>query len=174
MVVFAFPSRLSSFWASPCRGGTARLSAYIAARQPKWRTVGRVPDVVGSRLPRPYHFRARIQSFQAVAAPFPGDPTPELLFDGCGISRVAVKTNKFSINLEFPASPGCWGTRRVSRARWIEISEATSSDASTYFVFPKEKSRKHRRRRFREIPPSSAPPKTTESGGFRRRSSCPA
>jgi hypothetical protein len=28
---------------------------------------------VGSRLPRPYHFRARIQSFQAVAAPFPGD-----------------------------------------------------------------------------------------------------
>jgi len=32
-----------------------------------------VPDVVGPRLPRPYHFRARIQSFQAVAAPFPGD-----------------------------------------------------------------------------------------------------
>src|SRR5271169_1207159 len=31
----------------------------------------RVPDLVGSRLPRPYHFRARIQSFQAVAAPFP-------------------------------------------------------------------------------------------------------
>jgi hypothetical protein len=28
---------------------------------------------VGSRLPSPYHFRARIQSFQAVAAPFPGD-----------------------------------------------------------------------------------------------------
>jgi hypothetical protein len=26
---------------------------------------------VGSRLPRPYHFRARIQSFQALAAPFP-------------------------------------------------------------------------------------------------------
>jgi hypothetical protein len=33
----------------------------------------RVPYLVGSRLPRPYHFRARIQSFQAVAAPFPGD-----------------------------------------------------------------------------------------------------
>ena len=32
----------------------------------------RVPDLVGSRLPSPYHFRARIQSFQAVAAPFPG------------------------------------------------------------------------------------------------------
>ena len=27
---------------------------------------------MGSRLPRPYHFRARIQSFQALAAPFPG------------------------------------------------------------------------------------------------------
>jgi hypothetical protein len=57
--------------------GRRWLSAYIAARQPKWRGPrGRVPDVVGSRLPRPYHFRAQIQSFQAVAAPFPGDPTP--------------------------------------------------------------------------------------------------
>src|SRR5271170_8134813 len=33
----------------------------------------RVPHLVGSRLPSPYHFRARNQSFQAVAAPFPGD-----------------------------------------------------------------------------------------------------
>src|SRR5271169_6996810 len=33
----------------------------------------RIPDLVASRLPRPYHFRARIQSFQVVAAPFPGD-----------------------------------------------------------------------------------------------------
>src|SRR5271156_1103312 len=32
-----------------------------------------VPDLVGSRFPSPYHFRARIQSFQAVAAPFPGN-----------------------------------------------------------------------------------------------------
>src|SRR5271170_5566208 len=59
--------------------GRRWLSAYIAARQPKWRKVGRVPDVVGSRLPRPYHFRARIQSFQAVAAPFPVDATVKLL-----------------------------------------------------------------------------------------------
>ena len=37
--------------------------------------VSRAPDTrsCGSRLPRPYHFRARIQSFQTVAAPFPGD-----------------------------------------------------------------------------------------------------
>src|SRR5271163_4683190 len=33
----------------------------------------RLPHLVGSRPPSPYHFRARIQSFQAVAAPFPGD-----------------------------------------------------------------------------------------------------
>ena len=33
----------------------------------------RIPDVVAWRLPRPYHFRARIQSFQVVAAPFPGN-----------------------------------------------------------------------------------------------------
>jgi hypothetical protein len=33
----------------------------------------RVPDLVGSRLPSPYHFGARIQSFQGVAAPFAGD-----------------------------------------------------------------------------------------------------
>ena len=64
--------------------------------------------------------------------------TAELLFGDCGISRVAVKTNKFSITLEFLASPGCWGARRVSRVRWIGISKATSSQASTYFVFPKE------------------------------------
>ena len=44
MVVFAFPSRLSYFWASPYRGGTARLSGYVAARQPKWRTVGRAAE----------------------------------------------------------------------------------------------------------------------------------
>ena len=49
------------------------------------RTVSRaaVPDVVASRLLRPYHFLALIQSFQSVAAPFPGDYG----FDrGCGLS----------------------------------------------------------------------------------------
>src|SRR5271170_1406714 len=32
-----------------------------------------VPYLVALWLPRPYHFPARIQSFQVVAAPFPGD-----------------------------------------------------------------------------------------------------
>jgi hypothetical protein len=44
-------------------------SAGGRARSPR----GGIPDLVGSRLPGPYHFRARIQSFQAVAAPFPGN-----------------------------------------------------------------------------------------------------
>ncbi len=44
-------------------------SAGVAHGPPR----ARVPHLVGSRLPRPYHFRARIQSFQGVAAPFPGD-----------------------------------------------------------------------------------------------------
>jgi hypothetical protein len=33
----------------------------------------RIPDLVAPRLPRPYHFRARIQYYQYVVAPFPGD-----------------------------------------------------------------------------------------------------
>ena len=44
-------------------------SAGSAHAQPR----AHVPYLVGTRLPSPYHFRARIQSFQAVAAPFPGD-----------------------------------------------------------------------------------------------------
>ena len=45
-------------------------SGGVARGQPR---AARVPHLVGSRLPSPYHFRARIQSFQAVAAPFPGN-----------------------------------------------------------------------------------------------------
>ena len=41
----------------------------VAHDQPR----ARLLHLVGSRLPSPYHFRARIQSFQPVAAPFPGD-----------------------------------------------------------------------------------------------------
>ena len=44
-------------------------SVVVAHRQPG----ARVLDIVGSSLPRPYHFPARIQSYQVVAAPFPGD-----------------------------------------------------------------------------------------------------
>jgi hypothetical protein len=43
-------------------------SAGVARGQPR-----AIPHLVGSRLASPYHFRARIQSFQTVAAPFPGD-----------------------------------------------------------------------------------------------------
>ena len=44
-------------------------NSHAAPRQPRLR----VPDLVDSRFPSPYHFRARIQSFQGVAAPFLGD-----------------------------------------------------------------------------------------------------
>jgi hypothetical protein len=49
--------------------------AILAARQPESHGQAGVPvpDLVGSRLPSPYHFRAQIQSFQDVAAPIPGD-----------------------------------------------------------------------------------------------------
>jgi hypothetical protein len=45
------------------------ILAGVAHGQPR----ARVPYLVVSRLPRHYRFRARIQSYQAVAAPFPGD-----------------------------------------------------------------------------------------------------
>jgi hypothetical protein len=44
-------------------------SCGVAHGQPR----ARLLHLVGSRLPGPHHFRARIQSFQPVAAPFPGD-----------------------------------------------------------------------------------------------------
>src|SRR5271163_1786641 len=55
-------------------GPSRRIRQRSCGSQPQ-RTVSRarVPDVVAPRLPRPYHSRARIQSFQAVAAPFPGE-----------------------------------------------------------------------------------------------------
>ena len=49
------------------------MSAGAAAFGPPRRFAGKIPALVGSRLPSPYQVRARIQSFQAVTAPFPGD-----------------------------------------------------------------------------------------------------
>ena len=49
-------------------GGPGPASAGDARGQPR----ARLPHLVGPRLPSPYHFPARIQSFQAVAAPFRG------------------------------------------------------------------------------------------------------
>ena len=56
----------------------------------------RIPDVVGSRLPRPYHFRARIQSFQAVAAPFPGEPVLPSRQEICRAARDRLGSKKKS------------------------------------------------------------------------------
>jgi len=62
-------SALGAFFWPFVTPSSSRSSAWVVPGQPRTR----VPDVVGSRLPRPYHFPARIQSFQAFAAPFPGD-----------------------------------------------------------------------------------------------------
>jgi hypothetical protein len=47
----------------------------VPARQPESRTLSLEPCTIscGFEASEPYQFRARIQSFQAVAAPFPGD-----------------------------------------------------------------------------------------------------
>jgi hypothetical protein len=66
-------------------------SAGVAHGRPR----ARVPDLVGSRLPSPYHFRARIQSFQAVAAPFRGDSalsqSPLAPHNFCAIESISSK-----------------------------------------------------------------------------------
>jgi hypothetical protein len=77
----------------------------------------RVPDVVASRLPSPYHFRERIQSFQAVAEPFPGDP---VLPSRQEIRRAAwdrrgSKTKSQSAATADP--PACDAARRDARVR---------------------------------------------------------
>ena len=66
------------------RGGKFRCRSpdgLLRARRPVSLTSGvavdsvrfRVPHLVGTRLPSHYHLRAGIQSFQALAAPFPSD-----------------------------------------------------------------------------------------------------
>ncbi len=56
-------------WPTPESLSLFRPFSRSAPGQPR----ARILDLVGSRLARPYHFPARIQSFQAAAAPFPGD-----------------------------------------------------------------------------------------------------
>jgi hypothetical protein len=65
-----FPSTSPYGSNSATSSGTA---SEVAHSQPR----ARAPDLVGSILPSPYQFRARIQSYQALAAPFPGDSARE-------------------------------------------------------------------------------------------------
>ncbi|MFZ0209789.1 MAG: hypothetical protein WAL59_27395, partial [Roseiarcus sp.] len=73
------------FWQllQPCH------SCGVAHGQPRARSL----HLVGSRLPSPYHFRARIQSFQPVAAPFPGDS----VFAVTALSRRASRDQNASV-----------------------------------------------------------------------------
>ena len=61
--------RRSALARQPIRSPISICARAGAQGQPR----ARVPHLVASRPPRPYHFPARIQSFQTVAAPFPGD-----------------------------------------------------------------------------------------------------
>src|SRR5271155_539810 len=83
----------------------------VSARQPESRPVSRAARIlhlVGSRLPRPYHFPARIQSFQAVAAPFPGE-----LRSAVRPSRAEVPTGtayvvKAALAMDAAGAQGAW------------------------------------------------------------------
>src|SRR5271163_2229364 len=75
----------------------------------------RVPDVVASRLPRPYHSRARIQSFQAVAAPFPGDSVLPSRQEICRAARDRLGSEKKSESAATADPPPCGAARRDAR-----------------------------------------------------------
>jgi hypothetical protein len=100
--------------------------------------LARVLDIVASRHPRPYHFRALIQSFQAVAAPFPGDSV--LPSDPLARGRNA-SVQKFAPDWAREAA-----TRPGSK-RPADLEKHPSMN----LVSPKEKSTQNRR-------PQSEPP----------------
>ena len=100
-----------------------------------------VLDLVAPRLPRPYHFPARIQSFQAVAAPFPGDsvlPSDPLAPRSRRPNRLGSKVC---------SRPGPRGATRPGSERPDDLKK----HPSTTLVSPKEKSTQNRR-------PQSEPP----------------
>jgi len=67
-----FPGADSVFSSWPAVASTAR-GVWSAAARVDAASSRFVPYLGGQALPGPYHFRARIQSFQAFAAPFAGD-----------------------------------------------------------------------------------------------------
>src|ERR1700683_2279416 len=93
-------------------GSYVLANSRAAPRQPR----ARVPDVVGSGLPRPYHFRAQIQSFQGVAAPFAGDSV--------GLSRrdLGDATPRFEMStIDSAAASSATATQQPI---WIELPSA--------------------------------------------------
>ena len=101
----------------------------------------RVPDLVASTLPRPYHFPAWIQSFQAVAAPFPGDSV-------LPSDPLAPRSGRNASVQKFAPD---WAREAVTRPR-SKRPDDLKRHPSTNLVSPKEKSKKNRRA------PSEPPP----------------
>ena len=111
----------------------------------------RIPDIVGTRLPSPYHFRARIQSFQAVAAPFPGDsvlPSSHLVAATPASEAASVRPARGTARAKSRFLPHFVSFQRFAR-RKISLSVATPISCSA------RPARLRRERRC--LPPSRAP-----------------
>ena len=165
-----------------CFAGGAGSEAADRARA----AAPRVLDVVGSRLRRPYHFRARIQSFQAVAAPFPGRrgtgaasagarrPRGELLSAFSEFSRLCEAENFPSRSSATNSPIADEARRRRFASRGRRLSDGTCGNArpwrfpgvtkgirTTYHDFASQKG-KIRKSRRRAISPRRI---ATEKGG---------
>jgi len=97
-------------------------SAGVAHGRPR----ARVPDLVGSRLPSPYHFRARIQSFQGIAAPFPGDSA---------LSSDPLAPRNFLRDRIDPLERARGGGRASSRAKRSDPDQGSPTAAWSAYLF---------------------------------------
>jgi hypothetical protein len=97
-------------------------SAGVALGRPR----ARAPDLVGSRLPSPYHFRARIQSFQGVAAPFPG---------GSALSSDPLAPRNFLRDRIDPLEGPRGGGRASSRAKRSDPDQGSPTAAWSGYLF---------------------------------------
>jgi hypothetical protein len=69
----SFPDRRFPFCSERIQSHRRLFLQLCNSRAAPWQPRAGVPDVVGSRRPSPYNFRAGIQSFQGVVAQFPGE-----------------------------------------------------------------------------------------------------
>jgi hypothetical protein len=109
----------------------------LPAPEPETRTISRAPCTrfAGSRLPSPYHFPARIQSFQAVAAPFLGDSVFKSRTVADSKSQVPILSSK---------------PPRKGRSPRIRRGLKSSKGTVTRIVLLRNKTHKNRHRPFRQ------------------------
>ena len=109
---------ISNRWA-PFSATLSQSNFVFLAARPESRMISRarVPDLVGSRFPSPYHFRARIQSFQAVAPPFPGDSSKPRLPDLSSKGRAAPTGIGGGLKSSKSTIASFWFSRNKNRRR---------------------------------------------------------